>query len=662
MHIRPISRWFTPQNWSLRAQFTSAMIILVTFFLSVMTYVTITEVRSTLTRQIGENFEAQAVSLNDLIGGFFLEKVGQLQVLTLSLVIQDMVIAQNASYTGSQAEILAEILVLDEAWRGADDDAPLIFNTITHDPEINAVTHRLASFLESFPDHSEVFVTDQYGATVAATGRLSDYYQADETWWQEAWQEGQGAVYISKPEYDDSAGVTALLIAVPLYDKETNKIIGVLRSTLVVDELFSLMGRVVFGETGRALLLDDTGNVLFDSLATDADSIGFTGHLEQHFIENLTGFTIATSPTGRQSLFGHSQFLVQDFAAATTFLEKQIIQAVTDLGWVTVVEQETTEAFASANQVRQIVLIVGLVIIILVSLTVFFLARNFVRPLLTLSRAAEHIGRGKLNTPLPQVGSYEVSRLTASFQQMADQLQQSFQTLEEHNRVLSLARDNALEANRLKTQLLARVSHELRTPLGAIVGYAGVLQEGIFGPLTDDQLAQLNPIVTNSEALRVQIDSLLDQAQLENGKMTLEITAFTPADLIANVEATVRPMATAENLSLKSQIDPSLPTTISSDFHRLQEILRNLVSNAIKFTSEGLVQIRLYKANEDLWALEVSDTGAGIPAQEQADIFQPFHQVDGSATRKHGGVGLGLSMTWLKQSCWSPWMKLAMSL
>ena len=209
---------------------------------------------------------------------------------------------------------------------------------------------------------------------------------------------------------------------------------------------------------------------------------------------------------------------------------------------------------------------------------------------------------------------------------------------------LALARDQALEASRLKSELLAKVSHELRTPLGAILGFSEMLALDVYGPVSDEQRHTAQEIMDSTEYLTGLVNELLDQAQLDNGKLKLNFINFTPAELLSTIQTRMIPLAEAKGLTLKLGQDPNLPPQIYSDLARLQQILGNLVSNAIKFTETGKIEVFLYRPDFSHWALRVSDTGPGIPSEAQAYIFDPFRQVDGSITRQQGGSGLGLSI------------------
>lgn len=227
---------------------------------------------------------------------------------------------------------------------------------------------------------------------------------------------------------------------------------------------------------------------------------------------------------------------------------------------------------------------------------------------------------------------------------LEDRVQERTAELALMNEDLTLARDQALEASRLKTELLAHVSHELRTPLGAVLGFSELLSLGLYGPVSGKQQTVIGKIGESSRYLSVLVDDLLDQAQLDVGKMQLRDGYFHPNDLIETVMTKSRVLAQKKDLPLVAELDPAMPTSIRGDQVRLEQILLNLVSNAIKFTEQGRVQIRLYRMSSDRWAMEVSDTGCGIPCEAQTYIFEPFRQVDGSATRVHRGTGLGLSI------------------
>lgn len=210
---------------------------------------------------------------------------------------------------------------------------------------------------------------------------------------------------------------------------------------------------------------------------------------------------------------------------------------------------------------------------------------------------------------------------------------------------LAEAHQQALEASRLKSQLLAKVNHELRTPLGGILGYAELLDTGAFGPLTESQIQATGQIIESSRYLEIMVSELLDQAQIEAKTLILHPRQFSPANILRQVEATMSVLCRNKGLAFETSIAPELPEQLTGDDHRLKEIVINLTGNAIKFTQSGSVRIRLFVPGEGHWGIEVTDTGAGIPAEFQSTIFEAFRQVDNAITRENRGTGLGLSIT-----------------
>ncbi len=210
---------------------------------------------------------------------------------------------------------------------------------------------------------------------------------------------------------------------------------------------------------------------------------------------------------------------------------------------------------------------------------------------------------------------------------------------------LAQARDQAIEALRLKTRILANISHDARTPLSVILMRAKMLKSGHYGPLTTTQDEKLESILLNVHQLTGFFDNLLDEAMMEVSQVRLHYTATAPAELLAPLADSARPLAQRKNLLLTWELAEGLPETVYTDKARFQQIMANLVGNAIKFTREGAIHVCISPHDPEHWALAVSDTGPGIPPEAQEHIFDAFWQMDGSLTREaNRGVGLGLSI------------------
>lgn len=200
------------------------------------------------------------------------------------------------------------------------------------------------------------------------------------------------------------------------------------------------------------------------------------------------------------------------------------------------------------------------------------------------------------------------------------------------------------EIDRMKSTFVSIASHELRTPLNAILGYAELLQEEVYGSLTEKQLEATKRILANTSHMLSLAGNLLDRAQIEAGMLKLNIASFSPAEVINGAIAAMDVLARNRGLELSGDIAADVPAQVVGDWQRVNQIIVNLIGNALKFTHKGEVHVRAYCPDDRQWAVDVSDTGIGISEEAQAYIFEPFTRAGESPTREYGGAGLGLSI------------------
>lgn len=217
----------------------------------------------------------------------------------------------------------------------------------------------------------------------------------------------------------------------------------------------------------------------------------------------------------------------------------------------------------------------------------------------------------------------------------------------ERTRELSASMLEAQAANRMKTTFIANMSHEIRTPLGAIMGFSELMADPESTPHERKNFLEI--IKRNGDHLQTVIDDILDISKIEAGALKIEKIPFSPRSMIQDLTQLLQLKALEKDLALHCSVDPSVPSVLLSDPHRLQQILMNLIDNAIKFTEEGEVRIHVKSENPESHQprilFEISDTGLGLSPEQASRLFKAFSQADESVTRKHGGTGLGLALS-----------------
>ena len=456
------------------------------------------------------------------------------------------------------------------------------------------------------------------------------------------------------------------ITAVQALRGEDGSLVGVLGVDLPLSAINSFLRELKVGAEGQIFILDNDGNIVADS------TVDKPFHIRNGAFSRIAGVA-SPNPAIRAAAERMAReeqgertgrmFSVENSAGISEYVRTRPFRSL-GLDWKIAVVIPEKEFIGSVQRMARSAFLITLAALGLSLLTAFWVSRWICRPLSDLVESAKAITRGEWRAPFVLKRDDEVGELSRSFALMSKQLSEAFSGLEEKvrlrtveleqkNRELTEAKavseslaEEAKAASRAKSSFLASMSHEIRTPMNAVLGLSDLV---LATPLSEEQREHLSLVQTSAESLLGILDDILDLAKIEAGKMSLENRPFRLRPLVEQVGALMRPRAEKNGVALGVSVAPELSDAFEGDPLRVRQILMNLVGNAVKFTSEGSVEIVVTLAGGDeeqaQVAFAVSDTGPGIPQSKVHLLFDDFTQLDGSSTRKHGGTGLGLAIS-----------------
>ncbi len=434
-----------------------------------------------------------------------------------------------------------------------------------------------------------------------------------------------GTVYVS-PVDSKEFGVPFVDMAIPVADI-TGSFQGTLVAKIDLSSLWSEVVAVQIGQSGYAYITDENGHIL---VYRDLHLVQNPGNAQTApTIIDLTGNT-------PQTIAGNN--LLNVYRGVDGQLVVGLGYQLSTVPWFALVEQPLSEALQGFFIVLLGLCAAFVVVVWLVYGIVRFTRSKIVTPILTLRDGVNAIRQGDLEQriDLPSSGGNEIGALAGAFNDMAERV-------ETRTQELVVANALAKESTRLKSEFMATMSHELRTPLNAMLGFSGILLEGMGGEIDDEAKHMIERIDSNSRRLLGLINDVLDIAKIEAGRMEMVYTRVEPQALARQWKNQMSVLAEQKNLTFETAIAQALPPQLYADQEKLSQVAVNLLSNAFKFTEQGCVKLTMRPEGES-FVLEVSDTGIGIPPHALNYIFDEFRQLDGSSRRAYGGSGLGLAI------------------
>jgi len=497
----------------------------------------------------------------------------------------------------------------------------------------------------------KVYLLDEFGDRQKLV-KSAEYDPRTRPWYQAAKLAGKATWSPISSSFSHENTSLVVSPVRPVYDSK-DKLVGILSIDLPLTQITEFLKSLDISQHGQSFIIERSGDLVASSTIKKPFIIKGEGKTREinriaavDSQNEIVSFTVRYLKDyfGNFAAVNRSQHLKVQIKDSWYYVEVLPIQDGRGIDWLAVVvipESDFMTQIYANNRHTILLCTLSLLLAIIVGILT---ARWITSPILKVSQASEEIAAGKLDQEVDTSNIIELEKLGNSFNSMARQLQESFTTLEKQNEDLK-------QLDKLKNEFLANTSHELRTPLNGIIGIAESLIDGATGELPQTTKTNLNLIVSSGRRLANLVNDILDFSKLRHKNIELQLK---PVDLrsITNVILTLsKPMASRKSLKLINSITSDFPTAIA-DEDRLQQILHNLVGNAIKFTPSGTVEVSgevlVNEESENQQpkiAITISDSGIGIPDNKFERIFESFEQVEGATAREYGGTGLGLAVT-----------------
>lgn len=407
------------QNYSVQTKLIVATITVAVVAVVSNAYIINRVTRNSLIANLNTELNALAKSQGLVVGEQMAHQIETLKILTLNDIVEETVTNLSNAYTGDEITIYNTLVTIDEQWINAADNSSLILSRIN-----NRLAAELLSYQQLVPGNAELFLTDRYGALVAATNRTSDFYQADEAWWQEAYNNNQGKIYVGSPEFDESSNTLGVNIAIPIFSNDPDKpgVTGILRTTYQLEPLVNLLEDDRFQGGGHA-------------------DIVVPGGQQIHSIEEGVYELRQINPDSNlwlqlQNISTNNIFLNENYEEQASFISLAPVNTtspdgfIQSLGWAVVVHRPESEALQPIQTQQRTNTLIGVLIVIGTGVTAILVGRLLTEPITHLTQIAERVRGGDLTARAVVNTNDEIHSLAVAFNEMTTQLKDSIENLE----------------------------------------------------------------------------------------------------------------------------------------------------------------------------------------------------------------------------------------